>query len=183
MDVIASATALTAKDLIGPFVAILAVAVGLWQYRVTSKRDFIIPVREAQLKLYQEASSAAAQLATLTRDTEEWKKSRDEFLRLYYGPLAIVEDFHHGPNEPDKGLTVELAMIIFKSYLDDEHGCRMAHGDPLDLSLALAHTCRQSLGDTWGYSFKQLKGEYQGFAKKYWDRYNELAPPHGPKKS
>ena len=41
-------------DLIGPGVALVAVAVGVWQYRLTSLREFIKPVREAQLKLYQE---------------------------------------------------------------------------------------------------------------------------------
>jgi hypothetical protein len=76
-------------DLIGPGVAVVAVAVGVWQYRLTSLREFIKPVREAQLKLYQEASSAAAQIATLQQESPEWIKARQEFLRLYYGPLAI----------------------------------------------------------------------------------------------
>jgi hypothetical protein len=58
-------------DLIGPGVAVVAVAVGVWQYRLTSLREFIKPVREAQLKLYQEASSAAAQIATLQQESPE----------------------------------------------------------------------------------------------------------------
>ena len=32
-------------DLIGPGVAVVAVAVGVWQYRLTSLREFIKPVR------------------------------------------------------------------------------------------------------------------------------------------
>ena len=75
-------------DLIGPGVAVVAVAVGVWQYRLTSLREFIKPVRETQLKLYQEASSAAAQIATLQQESPEWIKARQEFLRLYYGPLT-----------------------------------------------------------------------------------------------
>ena len=62
-------------DLIGPGVAVVAVAVGVWQYRLTSLREFIKPVREAQLKLYQEASSAAAQIATLQQESPEWINS------------------------------------------------------------------------------------------------------------
>jgi hypothetical protein len=126
---------------------------------------------EAQLKLYQDASSAAAQIATLPRDTPEWRKSRDEFLRLFYGPLAIVEDFHHGPDDRDEELSVEEAMIIFKSCLDNEAGCRAAGGNLLNLSLALAHTCRRSLGESWGYTVQQLEGDYQTLAKSYWDNY------------
>jgi hypothetical protein len=63
---------------------VVAVAVGVWQYRLTSLREFIKPVREAQLKLYQEPSSAAAQIATLQQESPEWIKARQEFLRLYY---------------------------------------------------------------------------------------------------
>ena len=82
-------------DLIGPGVAVVAVAVGVWQYRLTSQSEFIRPVREAQLRLYQEASSTAAQIATFPRESSEWTKAKQEFLRLYYGPLAIVESFDH----------------------------------------------------------------------------------------
>lgn len=150
----------------------LAVVIGVWQYRRNSERDFIKPVREAQLKLFQEASSAAAQLATLPRNSAEWKKSRDEFLRLFYGPLAIVED-----------RDVESAMIIFKSYIDNENRCQMAGGNAQNLSLALAHTCRQSLGESWGYSFEQLKGRYQELAANYWAEYEALSESHQPTKS
>jgi hypothetical protein len=52
-------------------------------------------VREAQLRLYQEASLAAAQIATFPHESSEWTKAKQELLRLYYGPLAIVESFDH----------------------------------------------------------------------------------------
>jgi hypothetical protein len=148
-------------DLIGPGVAVVAVAVGVWQYRLTSLREFIKPVREAQLKLYQEASSAAAQIATLQQESPEWIKARQEFLRLYYGPLAIVESFDHA-TESGERLTVERAMIIFKSCLDDEKQCNELGANLSGLSLALAHSCRESLGRSWGYKVKQLEGDYQG---------------------
>ena len=122
-------------DLIGPGVAVVAVAVGVWQYRLTSLREFITPVREAQLKLYQEASSAAAQIATLQQESPEWIKARQEFLRLY-GPLAIVESFDHATDSRER-LTVEHAMIIFKSCLDDEKQCNELGANLYDLSLRL----------------------------------------------
>lgn len=158
------------KDLIGPAVALVAVAAGILQYRLTSQQDFIKPVREAQLKLYEEASSAAAQLATFQRSAPEWMKSHQEFLKLYYGPLAIVEDFDHLAEHRNEPLTVEQAMIIFKSCLDDEQQCRKLGADLLELSLALAHTCRESLSRSWGYDVKQLKGDYQKLAQDYWKK-------------
>lgn len=118
---------------------------GVWQNRLTSLREFIKPVREAQLKLYQEASSAAAQIATLQQGSPDWIKARQEFLRLYYGPLAIVESFDHATDSRER-LTVEHAMIIFKSCLDDEKQCNELGANLYDLSLALAHSCRESLG-------------------------------------
>src|SRR5262245_21542570 len=89
------------KDLVGPGVAALAVAVGVSQYRSTSQDEFLKPVREAQLKLYQEASSAAAQIAILPRESTDRTKAQQSFLSLYYGPLAIVEDFNHAPPHDD----------------------------------------------------------------------------------
>ena len=157
------------KDFGGPLIAAAAVAVGLSQYAITAKRDFVQPLRSAQLARYQEASSAAARLATLPRDSKEWSDSRDDFLRLYYGPLAMVEDFEASTEDR---LTVELAMIIFRSCLDDEQKCTKNGANLRDLSLALAHACRESLGESWGYELPQLKGEYQKMAKAYWEKAN-----------
>lgn len=165
-------------DLIGPGVAVVAVAVGVWQYRLTSQSEFIRPVREAQLRLYQEASSAAAQIATLPRESSEWTKAKQEFLRLYYGPLAIVESFDHAI-EHNERLTVEDAMVIFKSCLDDEKRCNELDADLPGLSLALAHSCRESLGRSWGYEVKQLEGDYQQLALAYQARL--LAKSADPK--
>jgi hypothetical protein len=135
------------KDLIGPGVAAAAVAAGILQYRATSQDEFIKPVREAQLKLYQEASSAAAQIATLQSQSAEWTTAKGKFLTLYYGPLAIVEDFDHVSKKDDeKTLSVEEAMILFKSCMDNEQQCNALGADLKNLSLALAHTCRESLG-------------------------------------
>ena len=158
------------KDLVGPGVAIVAVAIGVWQYRLTSQSEFIKPVREAQLKLYQEASAAAAQLATLEHEDPEWANAKKKFLGLYYGPLAIMEDFDHAAGQRNEKLSVEEAMIIFRSCLDDEKQCAELGGSLTGLSLALAHACRESLGRSWGYALKQLEGDYQQLAIAYRDR-------------
>jgi hypothetical protein len=140
---------------------VVAVAVGVWQYRLTSLREFIKPVREAQLKLYQEASSAAAQIATLQQESPEWIKARQEFLRLYYGPLAIVESFDHA-TESGERLTVERAMIIFKSCLDDEKQCNELGANLSGLSLALAHSCRGVARTLVGIQGQAVGGRLSG---------------------
>ena len=169
------------KDYLGPLVAVTAVCVGLLQYRTTAQSDFIKPVREAQLRLYQEASSAAARLATLKRDSPEWRSNYNEFQRLYYGPMAIVEDFDRAKTPTEK-LTVEDAMILFKGCLDDETECKELQTDLSELSLALAHTCRESLARSWGYEVKQLAdGGYQRFALDYRDKLRAKASGAQPK--
>ena len=158
------------KDVIGPTGVILTFVAGLWQYRRVSRRDFVKPLRETQLMLYESATSAAARLATLPRNGAPWREARDDFRRLYYGPMAMLEDFDH--REGADALTVEQAMIVFKDCLD-----RQSDDDQLtDLALALAHTCRESLGRSWSVSFPEaahlpeLHGEYQQFAIKEWKK-------------
>jgi hypothetical protein len=164
------------KDLVGPVVAAGAVGVGILQYRATSQEEFLKPVREAQLELYREASSAAAQIAILPRESADRTKAQQNFLTLYYGPLAIVEDFHHAPprsddkKHDDDGKTlpsVEQVMILFKKCMDDEPKCNSLGANLQNLSLALAHTCRESLGRSWGQDFPQLEGDYQVKAIEY----------------
>lgn len=158
-------TELEIKDLITLAVAIATVAIGLWQYRRTSIRDFIKPLREAQLRLYEKATSVAATLATTQPDTDQWKVAHGEFLCLYFGPLAILEDVDHRPGA--NTLTVEGAMIAFKYGLD-------RRDDKLrDLALALAHAGRNSLGRSWQVHIPQLEGDYQLIALAYLEQMRD----------
>lgn len=140
------------KDFLTPAIALLGLGFGLWQYWRTSKREFEKPLREAQLQLYREATATAAILATEPRGSTKWKQALADFHRLYFGPLAMLEDFKHdvGANE----LTVEEAMIVFKSVLDQAGQDKKLR----NLSLALAHTCRESLGRSWGVRMSALEG-------------------------
>lgn len=61
-------------------------------------------------------------------------------------------------------------MIIFKSCLDDEKQCKELGANLYDLSLALAPSCRESLGRSWGYEVKQLEGDYQELALAHQQR-------------
>lgn len=150
------------------FTLILA-GVGLWfglrQYRDTTRREFLEPIRRAQLDLYQQASSAAAKLATLPSRSLEWKKASDDFWRLYYGPLAIVENYRSESSEDNADPTVEEAMVAFGNCLMDQK--RLGSDDMLNLSLGLAHTCRVSLGATWGFHAAQLDGKFQKLIRVY----------------
>ncbi|MBY0401414.1 hypothetical protein K2X89_14035 [Myxococcota bacterium] len=98
--------------------------------RIEATRPFL----ERQLKLYTEATQAAATLST-SKDSNELDASRKTFWLLYWGELALVED-----------KKVEAAMVQF--------GDALRKGSTEDLlqehALTLAHACRDSLAESWG---------------------------------
>jgi len=145
-----------------------------WRWRLAISVDVPEGIHQARARGAAQALSGSvigrgSQIATLQQGSPDWIKARQEFLRLYYGPLAIVESFDHATDSRER-LTVEHAMIIFKSCLDDEKQCNELGANLYDLSLALAHSCRESLGRSWGYEVKQLDGDYHELALAHQQR-------------
>jgi hypothetical protein len=105
---------------------------------VNSRRPFL----DLQLKLYTEAIQTTEILAT-SSDENELKSRAKRFWELYWGELGMVEN--GGLAAPDGG--VEGAMVRFGNALRSDPANK--HGLQL-LSLALAHTLRNSLATSWG---------------------------------
>jgi hypothetical protein len=61
-----------------------------------------------QLDFYTAAVEATSTLATEKKDTKDYQNARKDFMRLFWGRLAIVEE-----------KTVEAEMIEFKDLLED----------------------------------------------------------------
>src|SRR5580704_70185 len=152
------------KDIAALTVAIVGLTIGLWQYRQTSNQEFIKPIREEQLRQYVSLTTVAAHLATIPRNTDEWKKAEDEFWKLYYGPLLMVEnydreldikpsaDVDHSNSSP---ATVAFAVKRFALCVQDS----TCEDKKLRIdSMALAYTCRNSLAISWGYKDDQIIG-------------------------
>ena len=78
------------------------------------------------LELCAEATTAAGTIAT-TQDANKKRLAQDDFWRLYWGPLGIVEDAE-----------VAEAMVAFGKCIGGECGDRPARRRALDL----AHACR-----------------------------------------
>lgn len=108
----------------------------------TWSRESRRPFLDKQLALYEEATKAAAILAT-SDDSAELVEAEERFWRLYWGELAMVEN--GGLGAANGG--VEGAMVRFGAAL---------RGEPRDKqllqqrSLELAHACRDSLAESWG---------------------------------
>ena len=132
---------MTLKDKLGIVETIVKIvmvpAVAIWaivEFSTGESLDAKRPFLEAQLRYCTDASSAAAVIAT-TDDADVLKSNRAEFLRLYFGPLVIVED-----------VAVETAMIAFTQALDDGgSSCQVLQ----NRSLALAQACLGLVQSAW----------------------------------
>ncbi len=92
------------------------------------------PFLDRQLILYTEATKSTATIATSSLD-EEITLAKKRFWSLYWGELALVEDKN-----------VETAMVMFGQALKSKG----SQQELQNLSLNLAHACRNSLADSWG---------------------------------
>lgn len=92
------------------------------------------PFLERQLRLYTEATQAAASIAT-SENPKKVAEATEQFWQLYWGELAMVED---------RG--VEGAM----KQLGDALSASSDRTELQQLSLRLARACRVSLDRSWG---------------------------------
>jgi hypothetical protein len=126
--------------------ALIAVSVGIWQYRHAKREEFRKRFWEEQYELYSRAVDAAATIAGAA-SLGAAQQAREEFWHLYWGSLAMIEDHQ-----------VESAMKKFGKKLGEcEKSGRLPEavpsGDiPTELRVAayhLAHSMRESLAKTW----------------------------------
>jgi hypothetical protein len=100
------------------------------QQRQQTAKEFRKSFYEKQLQYYAEAAEATATLATEDIGTEDFKKAKKDFYRLFWGRLSIVED-----------KTVEARMVQFNNLLEsyEEPGTDITRDDLKQASLKLAH--------------------------------------------
>src|SRR5665213_2681742 len=118
--------------------ALLTAIWGIWQYVDTAQRDAAKPFLAERLADCVAASSAAALIAAPV-DASKQGEQQDTFWRLYWGPLAIVED-----------TDVESKMVNFGRLLRF-HADELKAGTPIDggtvslltqAALQVSHACR-----------------------------------------
>jgi hypothetical protein len=133
----------------GALVAVAGFVWGVYQYfdnrdrelenaQVEARRPFL----DRQMTLYTDATRAVALIAT-SEDAAERANAEQRFWELYWGELALVEDSR-----------VEAAMVAFKNGLVGKAGQPKMQ----QLSLDLAHACRDSLAEAWGVELWRRPG-------------------------
>jgi hypothetical protein len=127
--------------LLTPLGAVVTFAWSVYQFFLnqrlqaeTRRIEATKPFLDRQLKLYTDATQAAATIAT-SNEEDEITAARERFWSLYWGELALVEDER-----------VEEAMVQLGNALNRKDPKKEIQG----LSLALAHACRDSLAKSWG---------------------------------
>jgi hypothetical protein len=95
---------------------------------------------QLQLDFYTEAVEATATLATEKKDTEDYHNARKDFMRLFWGRLAIVEE-----------KTVEAEMIKFKNLLENYESPdgNVTKSELEQASLKLAHDASRYTIGVW----------------------------------
>ena len=110
------------------------------QQRAQTAKEFRKSFYEKQLQYYAEATDATSTLATEDPGSEDYKKAKKAFLRLFWGRLSIVED-----------RSVESKMVQFYDLLGrNEQGESDSSKDDLQqASLALAHAASSYTINVW----------------------------------
>ena len=131
-------------------ITVVTIAAGFIQFGSTYARSVQQPFLETQTDRCFAAAESAARLAS-TVDPDTWKKAREEFWMLYWGPLAIVEDVEPNANAGNVGDVQEM-MVQFGNQLEQ---VRQIPPPTLPLSylqndsLKIAHACRDLLLSRW----------------------------------
>lgn len=110
------------------------------QQRQQIAKEFRKSFYEKQLQYYAEAAEATATIATEEIGTEDYRKAKKDFYRLFWGRLSIVED-----------KTVEARMVEFKNLLEsyEEPETDITSGDLKQASLKLAHDASVYTINVW----------------------------------
>jgi hypothetical protein len=116
-----------------PLGAIVVFIWGLFKFSHSNELSFKRPFWEKQLELYTEATSAAAILCSAS-DEDDWAKAKKEFLRLYFGPLCLVESDE-----------VAGAMKLIKTELDSTNFAERNVSILKSLCFNLGIECRKSV--------------------------------------
>ena len=139
---------ITLKTVIPWILTLVTAGFGIWQFAVQQAQSNRVPFLTEQLRLAFEASDTAARLATET-DAAEWEAARQNFWRLYWGPLGIVED-----------RAVEAAMVALGGVVPREPGTPALPMRALEQpSLRLAHAARHLILDSWRVELPALQGD------------------------
>jgi hypothetical protein len=135
----------------------IALFVGIGQYVLTSSFTVRQPFIQKQTDLCLSASEHISRLATTT-DKDQWKKSRDEFWMLYWGPLAVVEE------GDDADSRVAASMVAAGNVLKTLGPEPTLPVEGLTgPSIAVAHACRDLMSSKWRTGIFRFLAGWLGF--------------------
>ena len=138
--------------LVSALIGAATIGAGIWEFhedslRRTNNAQFEArkPFLVKQMELCFQASEAASTLASST-NIENWRRAKETFWMLYWGPLSVVEKPLSGTQEGP----VEEQMVVFGKKLKPLQNSPTLPLKSLEQeSLNLAHKCRELIFDSW----------------------------------
>jgi hypothetical protein len=127
--------------------SVVTVAVGIWQYADKQAQANREPFLKKQLDLVFEASETVSKLANLT-DPTEWRKAKDRFWILYWGPLGIVE------NQKIETCMGKAGRTIPQS--SDQNTPSLPLVSLQATSIELSHVAREFILESWNVDLSEL---------------------------
>lgn len=127
--------------------AALAAVWTLGTYLDTKQQEFYTEFWNRKMALFQKASAAASTMAT-TSNPEAFNRARNDFQRLFYGEMSLVE-----------GVCVKQAMIIFSECVPDQPVTDTAVlpvGEMQQPAYRLSARLRDELAKAWQTPFSEL---------------------------
>ena len=137
--------------LVSALIGAATIGAGIWQFSEDSVRrsenaefEAQKPFLGKQMELCFQATEAASTLASST-DLENWRRAKETFWMLYWGPLSVVERPLSGGTGPVEGQMVKFGEAL--KPLQDSPTLPLK--DLEQMSLKLAHECRKLIFDSW----------------------------------
>lgn len=136
-------------SLLGEILAFAGFLFAAFKYSQEKKREFQKRFFEEQLKVYNEAVDCASIISIYNKESDEYKKATMDFRRLFWGKMCVIED-----KEVEARMAqFNEALRLYENQLSSES--QTAIKNLLrDLTLALAHACRNSSIKTWEMEYK-----------------------------
>lgn len=137
--------------LVSALIGAATIGAGIWQFNEDSWRraenaqfEARKPFLVKQMELCFQASEVASTLASST-NLQNWRRAKETFWMLYWGPLSVVEKPLSGKRGP-----VEEQMVVFGKLLKPLNDSPTLPFKGLEQeSLKLAHKCRELIFDSW----------------------------------
>ena len=147
-------------DISGQVLVLAGLLFAISKFTKEKKREFQKGFFQEQLTIFGEVLDCVSNVSLYEKDTDEYKKAVDDFKRLYWGKMCLVED-----QEVESGMVKFNRKLNQYTQSSDLVSDEEIKNDLQQFGLMLAHACRDSALRIWG-----TKEKLEGFNDYTWGK-------------